>query len=331
MLTSLSSISHRGHPSFFLSPLSLSLSYAHTYTHIRSLAHTQARLVEYNAGFVSICFMILLGFADDVLDLPWRVKLLLPAITSLPLLLAYTGSTTIIIPKPLQHYLGLSMDLGGLYLLYMCLLSVFCTNSINILAGINGLEAGQSLVIAVSVAVHNMIELSGPYHDAHMFSLSLMLPFIAVTLGLLAHNWYPSNVFVGDTFCYFAGVTFAVAGVLGKFSKTLLLFFIPQILNFLYSVPQLVWLPCPRHRLPKFVIFILSVVQSSLITLYDYRLNPDTGKLEGIPSNLNIVNFVPWMLGPMTERQLCLTILAFQVFCSIVAFGVRYGLSSLFF
>lgn len=63
---------------------------------------------------------------------------------------------------------------------------------------------------------------------------------------------YPSRVFVGDTYCYFAGMTFAVMGILGHFSKTLLLFFIPQILNFLYSTPQLFGLvPCPRHRLPK--------------------------------------------------------------------------------
>jgi len=34
----------------------------------------------------------------------------------------------------------------------------------------------------------------------------------------------------------------------------MLLFFIPQIINFLYSVPQLFHLiPCPRHRLPRWV------------------------------------------------------------------------------
>ncbi|KAI7998388.1 Chromodomain-helicase-DNA-binding protein 3 [Camellia lanceoleosa] len=30
-------------------------------------------LVEYNTALASICFMILLGFVDDVLDVPWRV------------------------------------------------------------------------------------------------------------------------------------------------------------------------------------------------------------------------------------------------------------------
>ncbi|MEQ2171052.1 hypothetical protein GOODEAATRI_006703 [Goodea atripinnis] len=85
----------------------------------------------------------------------------------------------------------------------MGMLAVFCTNAINILAGINGIE-------------------------------------------------YPSSVFVGDTFCYFAGMTFAVVGILGHFSKTMLLFFIPQVVNFIYSLPQLFHIiPCPRHRLPS--------------------------------------------------------------------------------
>lgn len=64
----------------------------------------------------------------------------------------------------------------------------------------------------------------------------------------------PSQVFVGDTFTYFAGMTLAVAGILGHFSETLLMFFIPQVINFVYSLPQLFKLvPCPRHRLPRWV------------------------------------------------------------------------------
>ena len=50
---------------------------------------------------------------------------------------------------------------GYLYYIYMGMLAVFCTNSINILAGVNGIEAGQGLVIACSVIVFNLIELNG--------------------------------------------------------------------------------------------------------------------------------------------------------------------------
>ena len=92
--------------------------------------------MDYNAALATICFMLFLGFADDVLDIPWRVKLLLPCLASLPLLVAYSGGTDVILPKPLRAWLGLPavLALGPLYKLYMVALTIFCTNSINILA-----------------------------------------------------------------------------------------------------------------------------------------------------------------------------------------------------
>ena len=41
----------------------------------------------------------------------------------------------------------------------MGMLAVFSTNAINILAGVNGLEVGQSLVIAISVLIFNTFEI----------------------------------------------------------------------------------------------------------------------------------------------------------------------------
>ncbi len=223
----------------------------------RTPAITTANLMEYNAGLSSICFMIFLGFSDDVLNLPWRYKLLLPTLASLPILVAYGGSTTILLPNalPFLTWMPRTLDLGILYKLYMCLLSVFCTNSINILAGINGLEAGQSLIIGVFVVVHKLLQIQNLPIELIAFNdvlpLVLMFPLLAVTSALLYYNWFPSTVFVGDTFCYFVGMTFAVVGIFGNFSKTLLLLFIPQIINFLYSLPQLLGIyPCERHRLP---------------------------------------------------------------------------------
>jgi UDP-N-acetylglucosamine--dolichyl-phosphate N-acetylglucosaminephosphotransferase len=59
--------------------------------------------------------MIFLGFADDVLNLKWRHKLLLPTMASLPLLTVYFvnfNSTTIIVPKPFRAIVGFDLDLG---------------------------------------------------------------------------------------------------------------------------------------------------------------------------------------------------------------------------
>ncbi|CAA7057181.1 unnamed protein product [Microthlaspi erraticum] len=269
-------------------------------------------LVEYNAALASICFMILLGFVDDVLDVPWRVKLVLPSFATLPLLMAYAGHTTIVVPKPLVAYIGLEvLDLGRIYKLYMGLLAVFCTNSINIHAGLNGLEIGQTVVTAAAILIHNVMQIGATvdpeYHQAHAFSIFLTQPLMATSLALLAYNWYPSSVFVGDTYTVFAGMTMAVVGILGHFSETLLIFFLPQVLNFLLSLPQLAGIvKCPRHRLPRF--------------------DPATGLLTGTKDG-TLVNVYLRLFGPRSEKSLCVHLLVFQALACAFCFILRHFLA----
>ncbi|XP_032666638.1 UDP-N-acetylglucosamine--dolichyl-phosphate N-acetylglucosaminephosphotransferase [Odontomachus brunneus] len=310
------------------------------------------KFVEFLAALLSICCMLLLGFADDVLDLRWRYKLLLPTVASLPLLMVYYvnfNSTIIIVPKPLRQWFGFSLNLWIFYYVYMGMLAVFCTNAINILAGINGLEVGQSLIIATSILIFNVIELFGSQWKAHQFSTYFMLPYIATSLALFKFNWYPSEVFVGDTFCYISGMTFAVVGIIGHFSKTTLLFFIPQIINFLYSAPQLFRLmPCPRHRLPKYnretdllepsvTIFHkseLNVIGRLLIwilkTLKLIKWQEDRKGIV-ICNNLTLINFVLINIGPLREPVLTSILLIIQVASSAIAFIIRYPFASIFY
>lgn len=309
---------------------------------------------QFISALLSICCMIFLGFADDVLDLRWRTKLLLPTIATIPLLMVYLvtyNNTTIIVPKPFRDVLGYSLYLGPIYYIYLGMLAVFCTNSINIVAGINGIEAGQGLVIGLSIITYNIIEFSSDQWQYHLFSLHFMLPFIGVTIGLLYHNWYPSQVFVGDTYCYFAGMTFAVVGILGHFSKTMLLFFMPQVFNFLYSCPQLFhFVECPRHRLPKYdakedkvfaSTFQLKLTQTKTLgALFIYILRTlGLVKYQKVAqsldtfecSNLTIINLILVKLGPMKENKVTILLLVIQVLCSFIALFIRYGVSKLFY
>jgi len=138
--------------------------------------------------------MTLLGFADDVLDLKWRHKLLLPTIASLPLLMVYYvnfNSTTIMLPKILHDVVTKSVNIGFLYYIYMGSLAVFCTNAINILAGINGLEVGQSIIIAISVIAFNLLQIfRDSVSEKHQLSLYIMCPYLATTLALWEYNKY---------------------------------------------------------------------------------------------------------------------------------------------
>ncbi|KAJ1936209.1 tunicamycin resistance protein, partial [Linderina macrospora] len=113
------------------------------------------RLGMYLSALLSLQSMVFLGFADDVFDLRWRFKLFLPTIASIPVLIVYYvgyGVTHVMVPVFLRDFLGTNnVDLGVLYYVYIGLMAVFCTNAINILAGINGVEVGQSIVIALSI------------------------------------------------------------------------------------------------------------------------------------------------------------------------------------
>ncbi|GAA5997623.1 UDP-N-acetylglucosamine--dolichyl-phosphate N-acetylglucosaminephosphotransferase [Rhodotorula paludigena] len=364
-----------------------------------SLAFPHHSFATYLASLLSLLIATFLGFCDDVFDIRWRFKLPIPVIASVPLLVTYAaghGITDVVLPKVfrLRELLGGVatngvVHLGPLYYLYMSMLSTFCTNSINILAGVNGVEVAQALLIALSIIANDLLYLTFsfapllplvPYlpssltallppvdtlarktwtagfahgsqelADRHLFSLYFMLPLVGVCLGLLKHNWYPARAFVGDTFCYFSGMAFAVVGILGHFSKTLLLFFLPQIFNFLYSCPQLFGLvPCPRHRLPRLddrtgllvpswapilpraqrsplqhlgVALLVLLEKFGLVAL---QRAEQTREVEAC-TNLTLLNLALLRGGSVREDVLTKRIMWIQAAGSAVAFAVRYG------
>mmetsp|Transcript_72032 Transcript_72032/g.129653 ORF Transcript_72032/g.129653 Transcript_72032/m.129653 type:complete len:459 (+) Transcript_72032:102-1478(+) len=320
-----------------------------------------AVMAEYLAAVLTISLASFMGFADDVLDLRWRHKIPLPFLSTLPLLLTYYANgneTGIMVPNQLRWLIGDIVDLGLLFYIFLLLLAVFSTHAINIYAGVNGLEVGQSVVIATSVLALNIIQLHripeqfSKYREQHVQSLFLILPFLAVSLSLLRLNWYPSQVFVGDTYCYFAGMTFAVVSIVGHFSKTMVLFLLPQILNFLYSCPQLfpfIGIPCPRHRMPAFDAAqgtvgnsyaefrpeeLRSLGRLVFWVLKTFRLvHVRPGASDGLVqmSNLTLINFVLYAFGPCREDVLCCRLLALQVLCSMLCFATRFGLASYVF
>lgn len=319
---------------------------------------TAAQLASYLSGLLSLQAIVILGIGDDLLDIRWRHKVLIPAFGAFPMLMVYFvdfGVTQVVVPVPLQRYLGQIVDLGWLYYVYMAAVAIFCPNSINMLAGINGVEVAQSLVIACLLLANDALYLSPftpyphPAMDSHLFSMYFLLPFIGVSLALLCHNWYPSKVFVGDTYCYLAGMVFAVVGILGHFSKTLLLLFIPQMVNFLYSCPQLFHIiPCPRHRLPRFnastgllensvtewAVPPSALVSTGLKTLHRLRLvgikTNDKGEIVE-STNLTLLNLWLLWMGPMKENRLAVHMVLLQTVCGLLALFVRHRMALLVF
>ncbi|CAK9115094.1 unnamed protein product [Durusdinium trenchii] len=319
-----------------------------------------AEMAEYLAAVLTITFASFMGFADDVIDLRWRYKIPIPFLATLPLLSVYYANgnhTGVMVPNQFRWLFGDFVELGLGFYLFLLWLAVFSTHAINIYAGVNGLEVGQSVVIAASVLVLNILQLLRipeefkEYRENHMQSIFLIVPFLAVSLSLLQLNWFPAQVFVGDTYCYFAGMTFAVVSIVGHFSKTMVLLLIPQLLNFLYSCPQLfpfIGIPCPRHRMPTFNVADGTVCNSfaeftpeelkplgklAYMILKNLRLVHVRSLKEGQVqmSNLTLINFVLYVFGPCREDVLCCRLLAIQVASTLMCFALRFGLASYLF
>jgi len=246
--------------------------------------------------------MILFGFAACVLKLKWRYKLIMPLFVSLPLIVSYNESTTIIIPAFLSKFLSSSLNIGKAYYIYIMLYTVFVPNSINIHAGLNGLEVGQCIIIGSAITLYNTMKLNSiplslpNERSLHLISITLIFPFIAASLALFNKNKYPAEVFVGNAYTYFAGMVFVVIGLYGHYSKAVLLFIVPQILNFILSFPQLIGvIKCPKHRLPA--------------------LNSGTLKLECVHHHFTLINAFLRIFGPTNEKQTVTMLLLFQALC----------------
>lgn len=314
------------------------------------------KLSEYLSSVLCLESTVLLGIADDLFDLRWRHKLFLPAVGAIPLLIVYYvdfGATHVLVPGFMQNWLHMTnIDLGWMYYMYMVSMTIFCPNSINILAGVNGLEVGQSIIIGVLALINDALYLmmgSPASWESHRFSAIIILPFLGVSTALWKWNRWPAKVFVGDTYCYFAGMVFAVVGILGHFSKTMLLLFLPQILNFIYSAPQLFHVvPCPRHRLPSFneKDWLLYPSKANLketpakpffepILKVLYKLNLIDLEFEGNKivscTNMTLINLVLVWFGPMREDKLCNVILQLQFFVGVMAIIARHALGAVLF
>ncbi|KAF7846339.1 hypothetical protein BT93_L4521 [Corymbia citriodora subsp. variegata] len=343
--------------------------------HLHRFPH--AKLSSYQSALATLQTTTILGLADDILDLRWRHKFFIPAVASLPLLMVYYvdfGVTSVVVPNFLRQFVpnrARLLNLGPLYYIYMSALSIFAPNSINIFAGINGIEVGQAIVIAILLIINSSLYLvpfpgnpvldsttgafynykaglyQHPATESHLLTLYILLPFSAVSLALYIHNRYPARVFVGDTYCYVAGMTFAVVAILSHFSKTLLLLLVPQIFNFIYSVPQLFHIvPCPRHRLPKFNART-GLLEPSVTKWEDRQpkacktpeLRSATPQPESdhkgdiiiATSNFTIINLYLVHRGPLREDRLTRELLILQFVCGAIGLLIRHKLAIFLF
>lgn len=175
------------------------------------------------ALLISVVILSFIGMIDDILGwkigLDKRTRLFLVIMGAIPLMVISAGQNEINIPFFERISLGL------LYPLLLIPLGIMGTSTtFNFLAGYNGLEAGQGIIIISSLSF-----------VAYLTNTSwLALIGICMTFSLIAFlifNRYPAKVFPGDVLTYPVGGMIAIMAVLGNMERIAIFFFIPYIIE----------------------------------------------------------------------------------------------------
>ena len=171
-----------------------------------------------------ICILTIVGLADDLLGwhhggLSTKFRIFLAFGSSIPLIVINAGVHVINLP-----YFG-NVELGLIYPLILIPLAIAgVTTTYNFLAGFNGLEAGQGIIILSFLSFIS-------YVTGTSWLALVGLIMVGALLGFYFYNKFPAKVFPGDSLTYAIGALIAGMAILGNFEKIAIFIFIPYIIE----------------------------------------------------------------------------------------------------
>jgi len=116
-------------------------------------------------------------------------------------------------------------NLGLLYALLIIPIGILgASTTFNFLAGFNGLEAGQGILILFALSLVT-------FFTGNTWISLIGLCMVASLLAFLFFNKFPTKVFPGDVLTYSVGGLIAIMAVLGNIEKIAIFFFIPCIIE----------------------------------------------------------------------------------------------------
>ena len=156
---------------------------------------------QINAIMVAGFIIFMIGLYDDSHDLSPKVKLIFEVIAAL-IVIVY-GEIYI---KGFGYFPSDAMTfLSGVVTLFWI---VGITNAINLIDGLDGLSAGISIIVLVTISMTSL--LSG---RSDIASLSLILA--GSIMGFLFFNFHPAKIFMGDCGALYIGFMISVISLLG--------------------------------------------------------------------------------------------------------------------
>ncbi len=181
-------------------------------------------LVRILALLSSVLLLAGIGLIDDLLGwqhggLSIKSRLILVALAAIPLIAINAGSSGISLP-----FLG-QVNLGLIYPLVIIPIGILgATTTYNFLAGFNGLEAGQGIIILGAMSLVAFL-------TGNSWLAIIGLCMLASLLAFLVYNLTPASIFPGDSLTYSVGGLMAIMAILGNFEKIAVFFFIPYIIE----------------------------------------------------------------------------------------------------
>ncbi|RLE38561.1 glycosyl transferase family 4 [Candidatus Woesearchaeota archaeon] len=176
------------------------------------------------AAITTTLIIAIIGIMDDILG--WKLGLrqhqkpILCALAALPLMVVNAGISIVTLP-----FLG-PINLGLVYpIILIPLIITITANGFNMLAGYNGLEAGQGIIILATLGIASWI--TGATHITMICFI-----MVAALIAFLYFNLPPAKVFPGDVLTYTVGALIGIVAILGNMERVLLLLFIPYIIEF---------------------------------------------------------------------------------------------------
>jgi UDP-N-acetylglucosamine--dolichyl-phosphate N-acetylglucosaminephosphotransferase len=170
------------------------------------------------ASMIAILGAALVGALDDLFELRQRIKAILPAFFAVPM--AYY-----LVLEPVNLPWAGAIFLGYWMLLIVPFMMTAAANAANMLEGFNGLGTGLGIIMGVSIMI--MCALRG-----NLEGLIIVLPLIGALTAFLYFNYYPAQVFPGDTMMLMMGAALAAGAIMGGIQEAAIVLFVPMIAEF---------------------------------------------------------------------------------------------------
>ena len=175
-------------------------------------------LVSIFAILTTLFIATMLGSIDDLLG--WKkglsksMRIVMMLFAAIPLMVINAGESIL-----------LGIDFGLVFPLFLIPLGIVgAATTFNFLAGYNGLEASQGILILSALSVVTFL-------TGNSWLSVIALCMVAALTAFYIFNKYPAKIFPGDTLTYPVGALIAVIAILGNIEKIAIFFFIPYILE----------------------------------------------------------------------------------------------------